>query len=52
MKHKQIIHYKEDKEVHEYIQSVTEPRSAGNNLSDWIRDATKTKMKKEKRKAK
>lgn len=52
MKDYQLIHYNENKEVHEYIKSVTRARSRGNSLSDWICDATNAKMKREKKQAK
>ncbi len=36
--------YLEAPDVKKYIKSVTDPRSADNNASQWIRRATKEKM--------
>jgi len=47
-KYKQILYY-ENTAVKDHILSVTKDPNSDINMSDWIRDATKTKMKKEKK---
>jgi len=43
------ITYKEDVETINYIKSVTNHRGVGGNFSDFIREATKAKMKNERK---